>query len=747
MNPSSAMTWLGTKSRSWRSFAPVAAFVLASLAVVSAVASMLVGGAPSRAEANLWTFVLSVNFLVIAALGAHLGLRIARTAQGRGREGAAPRMHLRFAGFLSLAAVAPAVIVAVFLGAVFVLLDGWFSERIGGAIEAIGGFANQYQDTQLADLQENVRLMAIDLNKPEPVAGLRAQPERYRAYLRDQVALRGMEAAYVLDGRSNILAMASVAADAEFASPRADDLEAAAKGSVPVRLERDGRFRGLIRLSAYDNAYLYIYMRLDEDVFASLNEAFTRFGEYEETRERRQAMLALLGFVYAQMTLLVVLAAAWLGLVAASRLVRPIEQLLSAAQRVGGGDLDARVHMDARTDEMAALGSSFNQMTEQLASQRAELIEASDEAERRRRFSEAVLAGVSAGVLGVNPAGRITLANNSARALLVADSHQLVNRAAAEAAPELAGLIEEALSAKGVAEGNVDLERDGRLINLRVRAGAAQDGSGAVVVTFDDVTKLVSAQRSAAWRDVARRIAHEIKNPLTPIQLSAERLRRKYANAITNDQETFTRCVDTILRQVTDIGRMVNEFSTFARMPSPDLAPTDLSILVRDIVFAQRVAAPSLHFPIHVPEGEVNAVCDERLVGQALTNVVKNAAEAVAGRLEGENARKGEEGMVETTLTCQGDTAVIEVRDNGPGWPVAQRERLLEPYMTTREKGTGLGLAIVNRVMEDHDGRLELATRQDGRAGAVVRLVLPLAAAGNALGAHIVTTRANQHGA
>ena len=429
--------------------------------------------------------------------------------------------------------------------------------------------------------------------------------------------------------------------------------------------------------------------------------------------------------VYFAAVALILVGALWLALSAATRVVTPVARLVGAAERVRRGDLDARVLVQREDDEIAALGRAFNRMTRQLRSQRRALLEANAESESRRNFIEAVLTGVSAGVVGLDPDNRITLVNRSAEALLDVEAGTLTGEQVDTVLGVFAPIVEEARRSRAVLiERQIDIPAsDGALLNLNVRAST--DDKGELVITFDDVTRLVSAQRNAAWRDVARRIAHEIKNPLTPIQLSAERIRRKYRAAIPDDQaEIFDKCVETIVRQVSDIGRMVDEFSAFARMPTPKMEAADLVGVVEGAVFSQRVASPRIKLPLETPDHPVIVECDSRLTAQALANILKNAGESVLARLDEDGAKQG--GEVAVTLKLENDTAVIEVIDNGLGWPFADRAKLTEPYMTTREKGTGLGLAIVRRVMEDHGGRLELEERDDGARGAVVRLAFPL---------------------
>jgi two-component system nitrogen regulation sensor histidine kinase NtrY len=421
---------------------------------------------------------------------------------------------------------------------------------------------------------------------------------------------------------------------------------------------------------------------------------------------------------YIETALLVLIGAIWLGMTTASRIAEPVARLVKAADRVAAGDLSARVDTGSAPEEINILSKSFNRMTDDLQQQQAALRSASMDAENRRQFIETVLSGVSAGVVGLDAGGRISAYNHQAAMLLDLPADAARGEALARVAPEFVEVVEEA-GRSGEAEAEIDLMRGTETRRLRVRAGGhAADG---LVLTFDDITRLVAAQRNAAWKDVARRIAHEIKNPLTPIQLSAERLRRKYRKEISSDLETFDRCTDTIVRQVEDIGRMVDEFSAFARMPAPKFSACDPAELLRQAVFARRVAHPDIDIEIDVQADDSQIVCDERMVGQALTNVLKNAAEAVETR---RHASAQPPGRIVARLTSKDGQLAYEIEDNGVGLPARDRDRLTEPYVTTREKGTGLGLAIVKRILEDHGGGLALRDNPRGQ-GALVTLTLP----------------------
>jgi two-component system nitrogen regulation sensor histidine kinase NtrY len=455
------------------------------------------------------------------------------------------------------------------------------------------------------------------------------------------------------------------------------------------------------------------------------------------------------GLMYVAIALTLLLAAIWIGMWFANRLVAPIRQLMGAAEQISQGNLAVNVDVKPADGDLAVLGSTFNIMTSELRSQRDELVGANTKLDERRRFMEAVLSGVTAGVVGVDADGTVTLVNRSAETLLELKEADLTGQPLAKAVPEFAPVLKRAQKqGKRLLTDQITLRRHGAERNFAVRVTSeGQDHkSEGFVVTFDDMTELVSAQRSTAWADVARRIAHEIKNPLTPIQLSAERIRRKYGDSITKDREVFDQCTDTIIRQVSDIGRMVDEFSAFARMPKPVMEKHDVREIVREAVFLFQVSRPEISFQLDLPEKAVVALSDRRLLAQAVTNLVKNAAEAIDSAVEAEPTRTGK-GHVLAKVRAKGDRVQITVIDNGCGLPKENRERLVEPYMTTREKGTGLGLAIVQRIVEQHGGTLTLADapKRNGKIeGASVRIDLPMGEKEDAAAADTVPERAEE---
>jgi two-component system, NtrC family, nitrogen regulation sensor histidine kinase NtrY len=451
-----------------------------------------------------------------------------------------------------------------------------------------------------------------------------------------------------------------------------------------------------------------------------VNKTQQAVAEYQRLSKNRAGLEISFALIIAVLTLLVLSALVSFGLVIANQIAKPIGHLMRAAEQVRVGDLTVRVPEKATRDEMAALSRAFNRMTAQLSAQRGELLDVNNQLDERRRFTETVLAGVSAGVIGLDAKGRIELPNRAASELLRLGLVPQIGRNLADVAPEFAPLIAAVMAnpeRPAVAQIEHGRGAPKRMLLVRIGAEMKQDVADGFIVTFDDVTELLSAQRKAAWADVARRIAHEIKNPLTPIQLSAERLKRRFAKEITSDPESFTQCADTIVRHVGDIGRMVDEFSTFARMPAPQMKAEPLEVIAREAMVLQRVAHPSIKWEV-VIDATPTAVCDRRLIGQALTNLLQNAADAVSMR-EGAS-------HVGLRLATAAGMASFTVTDDGIGLPDTDQERLMEPYVTHKPKGTGLGLAIVAKIMEDHGGRLELKPAPGG-TGAEVSLYLPLA--------------------
>jgi two-component system nitrogen regulation sensor histidine kinase NtrY len=642
---------------------------------------------------------------------------------------AGSRLHLRLVVMFSVMAVVPAIFVATFAATTLNLgIESWFSAGVRTALDNAVGVARQYAI-------ETGRGITIDAG--EMADGIEHDRTLYDEQNHVKVALmveklaimtndRGLVASFLVDSHGNELASSAKLKYTAALKPSAGDIADAKAGRIVVDAEPEtGIVHALISLPQLNDAYLLAVRAVDPKVFRYYTRTKSAHDEYKQLEKNRSEITREFAFLYAVITFDVLMAAISMGLWFATRLARPISSLVRAAEQVSGGDLKAQVEVEREDDEVGTLGITFNRMIGQLDTQRNALVSANQQIDERRRFTETVLAGVSAGVIGVDGDGQITIVNRAAARLLNSAHEELEGRHYSETVPELSALIRKAISEPvGRASGEVTIKRAGtpRSLSVQVASEHGLQTSG-YVVTFDDITDLVSAQRTAAWADVARRIAHEIKNPLTPIQLSAERLKRKYGNEITTDPEVFTQCTDTIIRQVGDIGRMVDEFSSFARMPTPIMRRENAQELQQQAVFLQRVGNPEITYETRAPKEPVWFEGDGRLINQALTNVIKNAGEGIASRIE-----KGDDtpGHVVVAVEALDDKVVFRVTDNGIGLPPEHRHRLTEPYVTTRVKGTGLGLAIVRKIMEDHGGEIALKDAGDEQHGAEVTLTFPL---------------------
>ena len=643
-------------------------------------------------------------------------------AQRKGRAGA--KLHTRVMLLFALMATLPALLVAV---AAYVTqdrgMDRYFSRSTREIVENSGRVANAY-------IADHTRVTAAVAGEWAERIGNRKQlfdsnPAAFRELLSKE--------AYFLNV-SGLLVRADGTEIARGSVPGAREIKVMpgirvdlATNARPITyvLPGDDSLGAILPVPNFEDTYLLMVRPIDANVVGYIRSIDAHRQTYSSLERGRLNFQFIFGSMYALIALILLLSSIWVGLNFANRLVAPIRRLITAADLVASGNLYVQVPVRQSEGDLASLGESFNKMTSELRTQNNDLVRARDQIDERRRFSEAVLSGVGAGVVGLNPEGKITIMNRSAERLLGASEMAMIGRPGLDAIPEIKALIQDAFADNQRVNGTVTISRGGRdrTINVRVTTERANEDEHGYVITLDDITELVSAQRTSAWADIARRIAHEIKNPLTPIQLSAERLKRKYGKTIMQDREVFEQCTETIIRQVGDIGRMVDEFSSFARMPKPVVETQDLAETVRQAVFLQRVGKPDIKFDVEIPNGAMTASFDRRLISQALTNILKNAGEAI----EILPAEQRGSARILVRARREGEMAVIDVIDNGPGLPKENRERLLEPYVTTREKGTGLGLAIVGKIFEEHGGRIELndapADFASGR-GAWVRLTL-----------------------
>ena len=718
----------------------VAAALIGAAVIAFLTTWFLMSPLVERVDRSILMWMIVGNFVIAAGFALLVGVRLYQVWSSRRHQLAGSRTHMQLVGLFSALAVIPAIIAFLFAFTILrTSLNDVFSNRIELYQTTARDLANALVNIKGGDLRQSMSLIAQDIARQEEAGvGFEETPISFRRYLYAQAQVRDLSALYLIDGEGRIIVRAEIE-PGNYALPaeaRLADLRSGQPGEVFVfGVNNDATydmFRGALGIGYYGGGFLIGYQRVDPATTQRLFAVTALRDDWREAELGRSRLERVFLAGYIVLAVIILFGAIWLALVAATRIVQPIGRLVKMSERVSAGELGARVEVYKDDGELGMLARSMNHMTAQLQTQRDDLVDTNRQFDERRRFTEAVLSGVSAGVIGLSSDGRITIANKSAADLLGEDGARMTGQHIAGVMPELAPLLEHAAESSESEVGDqVDISRHGRTRTLNVRIVKDTAGKGQrFVATFDDITQLIAAQRNAAWGDVARRIAHEIKNPLTPIQLSAERLRRKYLGEITSNPEVFERCTDTIIRQVSDIGRMVDEFSSFARMPKPVIGREDLRELAKAAVFPQKVAFADIEFVVETPEAPVLVQCDGRLIVQALSNLLKNAAESIGARLAADE--KGAAGKIVLRMECVGALARIDIIDNGVGLPKAERHRLAEPYMTTRAKGTGLGLAIVKKVAEEHGGSLEFADDESlGATGARISISLLRAEAGD----------------
>lgn len=640
-------------------------------------------------------------------------------ARRRGR--AAARLHVQIVSLFSIVAVLPAVLVSVVANVTIERgLDRLFSGPTKEVIQNSLNIARAYMQDHAQLIRGDILGMANDIAHARP---LYDQDRRsFREMLTASASSRNLPGAMIIDKNTNILESADTGMRLAYSPPAPDFLSNVNENEPEIAVLPDTSYvAAVIRLRAFNDTFLYVARPLDPNVVNQLKQTEVSVAEYGQIESRRLGIQVAFALMFAVIALTILMASVLIGLNFANSLVSPIRRLMNAAHTVSTGDLHVQVPVHQSEGDLAQLGQTFNKMTQELRSQRDELVNASDLIDSRRRFIEAVLSSASAGIIGVDASGSVGILNRSAEKLIGHAESETLGHPLSDVLPELDEMMKTAREGtQRLVQGQITITRDGTERNLSVRVSAEKNQPhDSYIITLDDITELVSAQRTSAWGDVARRIAHEIKNPLTPIQLSAERIRRKFGKGITEakDKQIFDQCTDTIVRQVDDIRRMVDEFSRFARMPKPVMEGEDVADTVRQAVFLMKVAHPEIDIEAEFKQDPLRAQFDRRLISQAVTNIVKNATEAIEQVPPEELGKDGGKGRIDVVVSREGDDVLIDVIDNGIGLPKVARSRLLEPYVTTRAKGTGLGLAIVGRVLEDHGGRIELKDASDFREG------------------------------
>jgi two-component system, NtrC family, nitrogen regulation sensor histidine kinase NtrY len=676
---------------------------------------VLTGLTPIEPTRGVVVSFLLINAATILLLVGIIVREVWQLVQARRRGRAAARLHVQIVSLFSVIAVLPAVLVSIVANVTIDRgLDRLFSGTTKAAIENSLIVASAYLNENAQLIRGDILGMANDIANARPLFD--QDRVSFREMLTASAAARNLPGTMLLDKEANVLETAQTGIQQDFSKPPPEFIKNFNETEPEIVIEAN-YVAAVIRLRSFNDTFLYVARLLDPRVVAQLRQTQAGVAEYAQIESRRLGIQVAFALMFTVIALTILMSSVLIGLNFANWLVAPIRRLMGAANVVSTGDLNVQVPVLKSEGDLAQLGETFNTMTQELRTQRDELVSASEVIDSRRRFIEAVLSSASAGIIGVDASDSIGILNRSAEKLIGHAESETLGHPLSEIIPELDDMMRTAREGtQRLVQGQVTITRDGRERNLSVRVSAehTSQSQDSYIITLDDITDLVSAQRTSAWGDVARRIAHEIKNPLTPIQLSAERIRRKFGKVITEDKAIFEQCTDTIVRQVDDIRRMVDEFSRFARMPKPVMEGEDVADTVRQVVFLMRVGHSEIDIETVIKDEPLRAQFDRRLISQALTNIIKNATEAIEV-VPPETLGKG---RIEVIAAREGDDIVIDVIDNGVGLPKVSRSRLLEPYVTTREKGTGLGLAIVGRVLEDHGGGIELHDAAEIRPGA-----------------------------
>jgi len=706
-----------------------------ALLCASLTLPILLGLTPIEPTSRVLVASAVVNSLFIVGLMFLIGREVMRLFKARNRGRAAARLHVRIVALFSVIAITPAILVAIFASITLnVGLDRWFSIRTQSIVSSSMNVAQAYMMESASYLQGQTISMANDLERNRALFYL--DRSGFVELMTRQARGRGMLGAFLVRGDGSAITQADIDTEKPLPAIPRDALESAAAGQPTLIPPGVTNLVGaIIKLDSISGTFLYTIRAVDPKVMQAMRLMEENTAEYQSMEDGRTTLQIAFAILYLGFALIVLLAAIWTAIAVADRIVRPIRLLIGAADSIASGNLNVLVPVRAADGDVGSLSRTFNKMVSQIRSQRDEILEAKDEVDDRRRFIEAVLSGVTAAVIGVEDDGIITIVNPSAEYFLALPSDQLMGHKLALVAPEVDRVLAEAaVRHRGEYREQINMIRGGkeRTLNVQVTREETRGSVDSYVITLDDITDLVVAQRSTAWADVARRIAHEIKNPLTPIQLSAERLKRRYGKQIAEDDKAvFNQCTDTIVRQVEDIGRMVDEFSAFARMPKPTKQRSDLREILTDAIFLREIGSADIEFQRSFGDEPLEGSFDARMLAQAVGNIVKNAVESIEAVPKEELGGQGKI-LVRSTFDPELDRFTVDVIDNGRGLPTENRHRILEPYMTMRDKGTGLGLAIVKKIIEEHGGQLELhdapADFDRGR-GAMIRIILPRAEA------------------
>jgi len=724
------------KWRNRRKFLTILAWSLILLGpILTGLTVSILQGEFGSKLSNILRLILLADGIYLLVVISIVGYAVMRMFAARRAKSAGSRLHMRLSRVFAIVALIPTVLVAVFAVVTLSIgVEGWFSKNVQNVVKSSLSAAEAYKNEQRDDLKIDLSFMSVRLNEYKKSNSFVSDSDlRVQLISIQKLIQRGLKEAYIIDRNANLRSRGELSYLFGYEEPSDEIMKSAELGDLIIIEDwPNNEFRSLIRLESFEDKYLYISRTVDGKILNLLDKTMESAITYNTMESQREKILWSYGLLYLGFATFVILSSILLGMLFAERLSRPVGRLAGAAQRLGAGDFDVKVIEEKGDDEIAMLSRVFNHMTKQVKRQRDDLIAANDYTERRRRLFDSVLSGVTAGVIGLSSDGNIGFINLAAQKLLNLNSDNHEGKSIQIAVPEFIDLFR--LIQKNdnkTQQQEIKLTRAGAIEILLVRISARISENELVegyVITFDDVTNLVSAQRLAAWGDVARRIAHEIKNPLTPIQLSAERLKRKYSPIVGTEDSNLSQYCDVIIRQTNDLRRIVDEFSKFARMPEPIKRPTNVTKLLKDVILLFQVSSPKISIVFNNLYDDFNISIDETMINQAFTNLIKNAGEAIESKLNSQPDLKFNP-EIRITIDQVMNDLEITIEDNGIGLPSQERSRLFEPYVTNRENGTGLGLSIVKKIIEEHNGTLELLDAspfsKTDSFGAKMRIVFP----------------------
>lgn len=705
-------------------------YILTTCAILSVLATFATfyNVGPFLPTPTTLFILMTINLISLLILGAMLGRQIINLWATQKKEDGSIRLHRRIVTLFSIVAITPTIIVAIVSGMFFEFgLQNWFSDKVRTVLDNSQEVAEAYIKEHKNALTADVNGIAKFINSQSFL--LSQNPQLLEQNLTEFSNRLKLSEAIIFNRQGQVMARARTPLSSIGGSFPLAALDLAAEGNVVpiVVMGSDDRVRVLVALEGLLDKFLYISRFVDPNALALVKSSQDARSDYMKAFNEQSQYRWWFNLSFFAIAFLILFAAILLGLNFAKRLMKPITHLVAASEMVGKGDFSIRTPMRKGFDDLGGLTPAFNKMTHKLDQQQKDIIQTRLKLEERNRFVEAVLSGVSAGIMGLDAKGNITLSNRSAAKMMGLELGQIREANILQIIPEIEDLFAGISATKSkYSQDQIIMERGGKNLTFLVRI-TSELKKGKIqgfVIAFDDITDQVAAQRNAAWADIARRIAHEIKNPLTPIQLSAERLKRKYLGEITSDPSIFTQCTDTIVRQVGDLRRMVDEFSSFAQLPAPVIKSENLNEIIKQAYILQDITSNNIQFDVDCPQEPVYIECDRGQIGQALTNLVKNATESIIARKATiANDDTPYQGKISISLQNTMDHLKILVIDNGLGLPGKLMDKLTEPYITTRKKGTGLGLAIVKKIMIDHGGDLILENNRD--AGASITLNFP----------------------